>query len=308
MATPDYQSLIDSPTWAFIKASEAVYPSDAASLTVADQRRLYDAMCRVFLRACPETVTAIDAIVAGVACRVYAGGLPSVIYFHGGGFVVGGLHSHDDVCAEICHRTGLRVIAVDYRLSPEHLHPAAIEDAMAVVRQAASGGPVVLVGDSAGGNLAAAVSNAMRGKEAILGQVLIYALLGGDMDRGSYLEHASAPMLTTADVIFCTAVRFNGVPPSNDATASPLQGTDFSGLPPTVAIFAQCDPVADDSRHYCQKITSAGGLAHWIEEPGLVHGFLRARATTPRAAASFTRICAAIAALAASQWPYGETR
>ena len=94
-------------------------------------------------------------------CRIYPGAAPTVVYLHGGGFVVGGLHSHDDVCAEIRATTGLTVVAVDYRLSPEHLHPAALDDALAVIR--ALLGPVVLAGDSAGGNLAAAASHVLRG-------------------------------------------------------------------------------------------------------------------------------------------------
>ena len=308
MAKPDYQSIIDAETWGFIAATNAAYPADTASRSIVAQRDIYDAMCGKFVRGYPEGVIARDSLIAGVACRIYAGAAPSVIYLHGGGFVVGGLHSHDDVCAEICHRTGLTVIAVDYRLSPEHLHPAAFEDAMAVTRATAAAGPVVLAGDSAGGNLAAAVSGALRGHGMVLGQVLIYAGLGGDINAGSYLEHAFAPMLTREDVVFYTDVRFADGAPEGDATAAPLQDSSFAGLPPTVAIFAECDPVADDSRVYARRIAAAGGLAHWVAEPGLVHGYLRARHTVARAAASFTRICDAISALAAAEWPYGETR
>ena len=308
MAKPDYQSLIDAETWEFIRASEAAYPPDTASLDVAGQRRIYDAMCRRFFQGYPEGVSAQDRSIAGVACRSYPGRQPTVIYLHGGGFVVGGLHSHDDVCAEIRGRTGLSVMAVDYRLAPEHLHPAAFDDALAVTRAIAAFGPVILAGDSAGGNLAAAVSQALRGTGLVRGQVLIYAGLGGDIDAGSYLEHADAPMLTRADVAFYAGIRFSAAPIAPDETASPLQAIDFAGLPPTVAIFAQCDPVADDSRHYARRIAAAGGRAHWLEEPGLVHGYLRARSSVARAAASFGRICDAISALAAGEWPYGECR
>lgn len=308
MAKPDYQSLIDAETWEFIRASEAAYPPETASLDVAGQRRIYDTMCRGFFQGYPGGVTSEDRRIAGVACRVYPGAAPSVIYLHGGGFVVGGLHSHDDVCAEIRHRTGLSVIAVDYRLSPEHLHPAALEDALAVVRFTALAGPVVLAGDSAGGNLAAAVSGVLRGSGMVLGQVLIYAGLGGDIDAGSYIAHAFAPMLTREDVVFYAGVRFAGGAGERDASAAPLQDSSFAGLPPTVAICAECDPVADDSRHYARLIAAAGGRAHWLEEPGLVHGYLRARGSVARAAASFGRICDAITALAAGEWPYGDCR
>ena len=311
MPAPDYQSLIDAATWDFIRDSEASYPPDTASLTIADQRRIYDAMCAKFHRSYPAGVVAEDRAIAGVPCRVYPGPkssetVPKVVYLHGGGYVVGGLHSHDDVCADIRAATGLQVVAVDYRLSPEHLHPAAFEDALAVVQ--ALSGPLVLVGDSAGGNLAAAVSHALRGAARILGQVLIYPGLGGDRSKGSYQTHALAPMLTLADVKFYAGIRHGGVEVLGDATVAPLQDTDFAGLPPTVAIAAECDPLADDAHDYATAIRAAGGRAVSFTAPGMVHGYLRARGTVPRAAASFTEICNAISALAQGNWPYGEIK
>ena len=307
MTTVDYQSLIDAPTWAFIEATNAAYPPDTATLSIADQRAIYDRMCRVFFQGYPPGVMARDEVVAGVPCRVYPGAAPVVAYLHGGGYVVGGLHSHDDVCAEIRARTGLTVVAVDYRLSPENLHPAAFDDACAVIAELGRQGPVVLAGDSAGGNLAAASAHALRGKGvSILGQVLIYPGLGGDVNAGSYLAHAHAPMLSRDDVLYYKDIRHGGPPPEDDPTVYPLRDTDFAGLPPTLAISAQCDPLADDTRDYAARIRAAGGRAHWVEEPGLVHGYLRARASVPRAATSFTRIVEAISAFAAGRWPYGD--
>jgi acetyl esterase len=307
MTPVDYQSLIDAPTWAFIEATNASYPPDTATLSIADQRAIYDRMCRVFFQGYPAGVAARDEAVAGVPCRVYPGAAPVVVYLHGGGYVVGGLHSHDDVCAEIRARTGLTVVAVDYRLSPENLHPAAFDDACAVVAELGGKGPVVLAGDSAGGNLAAAAAHALRGRGvSILGQVLIYPGLGGDVNTGSSLTHAHAPMLSRDDVLFYKDIRHGGPPPEDDPTVYPLRDPDFTGLPPTLAIGAQCDPLADDARDYASKIRAAGGRAHWVEEAGLVHGYLRARASVPRAAASFTRIVDAISAFAKGQWPYGD--
>ncbi len=303
MTAVDYQSLIDAPTWSFIEATNAAYPPDTASLTIADQRAIYDRMCRVFFQGYPPGVTARDEAVAGVPCRIYPGADPVVIYLHGGGYVVGGLHSHDDVCAEIRARTGLTVVAVDYRLSPDHLHPAAFDDACGVVRALATKGPVVLAGDSAGANLAAAAAHALRGAGVkILGQVLIYPGLGGDVNVGSYITHAHAPMLTRDDVLFYKDIRHGGPPPEDDPTVYPLRDTDFTGLPPTLAIGAECDPLADDARDYAARIIAAGGQAEWVEEKGLVHGYLRARASVPRAAASFDRIVATI-----SRFAKGET-
>jgi len=216
------------------------------------------------------------------------------------------LHSHDDICADIRAATGLQVVAVDYRLSPEHRHPAAFDDARAVVQ--ALPGPLLLVGDSAGGNLAAAVSHSLRGDARILGQVLIYPGLGGDRSKGSYQAHACAPMLTLADVEFYAGIRHGGVEVHGDATAAPLQDSDFAGLPPTVAVAAECDPLADDAQDYATALRAAGGRAVSFTAPGMVHGYLRARATVPRAAQSFTEICNAISALAQQTWPYGDPK
>lgn len=306
----DYRTLIDAETWAFIEETGRWYPPEAAGFTIAEQRAVYDRMCKAFDRPHPPGVRAADQTIGGVNCRSYE---PSetapaaVVYFHGGGYVVGGLHSHDAICAEICAATGFRVIAADYRLSPEHLHPAAFDDAVAVVRAVAGEDqPLVLAGDSAGGNLAAAASHALRGEAAGLrGQCLIYPGLGGDMAAGSYLIHAEAPMLTRQDVLFYTGIRFAGgrVPAAPDVTASPLQDRDFSGLPPTFVVTAECDPIADDGRRYVARILAAGGRAALVEEAGLVHGYLRARHSVARARASFGRICNGIARLGQGLWP-----
>jgi acetyl esterase len=299
MTAPDYQSLIDAETWAFIRQTADYYPPDAIDMTIARQREVYDRMCRAFHRGYPPGVQTTDRSFAGVSARVYDSGAATVtvVYFHGGGFVVGGLHSHDDVCAEICAQTGLRVVAADYRLAPEHRHPAHFDDCRAVTRAVADhyGPALVLVGDSAGGALAASVCHAVRGEGlGIRGQVLIYPGLGGDRDRGSYLTHAQAPMLTRDDVLFYEQIRYDGPVPEADPTAMALRDRDFTGLPPTLVISAECDPLADDGRDYRDRILAAGGQAEWVLEPGLVHGYLRARCTVRRAADSFARVTAAI--------------
>ncbi|WP_298933442.1 alpha/beta hydrolase [uncultured Ruegeria sp.] len=305
----DYERLIDEETWAFIRRTAESYPDDAVDLSIDDQRRVYDTMCHDFRQPRPNQVKTQDRSADGVPVRVYTAGDPTrtVVYVHGGGFILGGLDSHDDVCAEICVQTGYRVVAVDYRLCPEHVHPAQFDDSWAAVEWAASefGDPIVLAGDSAGGNLAASVAHRARGRLGhVLGQVLIYPGLGGDRTQGSYVEHAYAPLLTLEDLQFYEKLRFGGAKPERDPTYAPLHDTDFSGLPPTVVITADCDPLRDDGPAYCEKIIASGGKAHWINEPGLVHGYLRARTTVKRASDSFERISVAIEALGQGIWSY----
>ncbi|MFN3721462.1 MAG: alpha/beta hydrolase [Paracoccaceae bacterium] len=304
MTAPDYQTLIDTPTWAFIRETEAAYPPDTARLTIVDQRRIYDDMCQKFHAGSPQGVTARNAPMGGVACRHYTrigsdNPVPQVLFFHGGGFVVGGLESHDDICAEICAATGMTVHAVDYRLCPEYPHPAAFQDCLSVARS--TRGPILLVGDSAGGALAACVARALCDPR-VLGQVLIYPVLGGRGD--SYRHHAKAPMLTGDDVDFYAKMRRADL---DDPTAYALGAQDYTGLPPTFAIAAECDPLASDASLYADRITAAGGRAVAITEPGLVHGFLRARHTVPRARASFARVTSTLSAFARHEWPFGDT-
>lgn len=306
MTAEDYQSLIDAATWQFIRQTESFYPENSGTLPIAQQRAIYDAMARHFHREYPPNTIVRDAEVADVPCRIFGGQAPTVIYFHGGSFIFGGLESHDDICAEICVATGSKVVMVDYRLAPEHLHPAALEDALAVTRALIADGPVVLVGDSAGGMLAASVAHILRSPQ-VLGQVLIYPGLGGDMSTGSYQSHAFAPMLTSADVKLGESIR--RVHDADDPALNlvPLRDSTFAGLPPTVAIAAECDPLASDCAAYAAAIQAAGGNAVAHTAQGMVHGYLRARGMVPRAAASFEMICGAIAALAAVRWPYGGT-
>ncbi|MER8436572.1 alpha/beta hydrolase [Mesorhizobium sp. M1393] len=306
-----YATLLEPALWAYIDRVNAWYPPEM-DLPVDKQRAVYDAMCRAFHAGTPTGVETSDNTVAGdhaIPIRRYqlAGKAPQamVVCYHGGGFVLGGLDSHDDICAEICAGTGFAVLSADYRLAPEHLHPAAFDDALAVFEWAASTGglPVVLCGESAGGNLAAGVAHAARRHpRPAIGQVLIYPELGGDESAGSYVEHAEAPLLTLSDIEFYRQVRSGKAKSPDDPTFLPLRDSDFSGLPPTVVVTAQCDPLSSDGEAYRDPFLAAGGRAWWYEEPRLVHSFLRARKTVPRAAEAFTRIVAAIATLGKGEW------
>ncbi len=306
----DYSTLLDDEIRAFAAETATWYPPDTAEMPVERQRAVYDAMCRAFFSGYPPGVRTQDGTFAGIACRTYeisASGPATVIYLHGGGFVVGGLHSHDDICAEICAATGFRTISVDYPLAPEHRHPENFAGGLAATRAIAArhGGRLVLAGDSAGANLAAAICQATRGEAlGIAGQMLIYPSFGGNMETGSYVAHAQAPMLSIQDVLASRLLRFGpGGPDPKDATGVPLGDSDFSRLPPTLVHAAECDPVCDDGPAYAAAILAAGGRARCTVEAGLVHGYLRARTRSARAAASFARILAGISALGAGDWP-----
>ena len=308
----DYTKLIDAETWAFIERTNSYYPPDTIDYTIAQQREIYDRMCREFFAGYPQGVTVETSAIAtpthNIPIRTYRSApqpAATVLYIHGGGFILGGLDSHDDVCAELCARTGYEIVSVDYRLAPEHLHPAAFDDAMSAFAWAAStrDQPILLCGDSAGGNLCAATAHATRGHaKRPAGQVLIYPGLGGDRSKGSYVTHAEAPMLTMRDLDFYKHIRTGGQDRSGDATLAPLADTDFAKLPPTVLVTAECDPLSSDGEAYRDRIVAAGGRATWFEEPGLVHGYLRARHTVGRARESFTRIVDAVAALGRGAW------
>ena len=207
----------DAGIWAFMEAGAQFYPADTTRMTLDDQRRCYDNLCAHFHAGRPDAMQVSD-----LTCPGAAGDIPlrhyvpdtanggCVIYMHGGGFILGGLDSHDDICCGIAHDAGVTVIAVDYRLAPEHVFPAAFDDCVAATgwvfdnssRLEIDPGRIVLAGDSAGGNLAAATCLARRdhGQAMPAGQVLIYPAFGGDRSRGSYLSRRNAPGLTTADM------------------------------------------------------------------------------------------------------------
>ena len=302
---PDYDTLIDAETWAFIRETEKWYPPETFNKCIAEQRRIYDAMCRVFFQGYPAGVSAADKDANGAPVRCYqeSGSEVTVLYAHGGSYMLGGLDSHDDVCAEICDATGFDVVAVDYRLMPEHARADGIDDFQTALDwlRASRGGKIITAGDSAGGFISASVVHANRQVGDIIGQVLIYPGLGVIQDGGSMEEHAFAPMLTRAEIMSVSDAFSKDQRPGGVEHMTPLSDDDFSGLPVTVAISAQCDPLADHAERYALAINGAGGQAVWLEDKGLVHGHLRARHTVKRARASFDRVLRAIALIGAGQ-------
>lgn len=314
---------LDADVRAFVEASERYYPPEANTWSAERNRRVYDELCEAFRPRWPEGVTSFDGL---FECSTRSGGVPYrryrwtdaprkttaiALYLHGGGFVVGGLESHDDVCADICARTGLEVVSVDYRLSPENVYPAALDDVNAAfVALANEGAPIVAVGDSAGGTLAAALCFRRRrvGGPMPVGQVLIYPALGPVRREGSYRERADAPMLRAEDCEYYYGLYSGTDGPErlNDPEFMPLAAEDFANLPPAWVVTADVDPLRDDGRDYCAGLQEAGLLSGWRNEPGLVHGYLRARNLSEKASASFSAIVDAICRIASPSKRSGD--
>ncbi|MFU2326571.1 alpha/beta hydrolase [Pseudomonas sp. NFX98] len=264
---------------------------NSTEISLNGLRQAYSEMCRAFTPPRPAGLYVVDFELAGVAVRSYqppasssTDAVACIVYLHGGGWVVGDLDSHDFICAELASTLGVLVIAVDYRLAPEHPFPAAFDDCLSVWR-ALRTGPfridperTLVAGDSAGGNLAAALCLALRdaGEPLPAAQVLIYPGLGGDQRLASRSECVDAPLLSSSDVDCYHALYLRGTAKPG-AYAMPLLAADFSGLPPALIAVAQFDPLRDDGVLYAERLNAAGVTATLYYGNGLVHGCLRAR-------------------------------
>jgi len=300
--TTDHPFPTESGILAFHKRCEDFYPADAVDAPIAQQRQWYDALCAEFDAPSPEGLIRQDEIMGGrIAVRRYRPAKIAtrtrVFYIHGGGFVVGSLQSHDAICAELAHAAKAELVSVDYRLAPEHVWPAAFDDCFEVLQWLlADGRPLVIAGDSAGGNLAAGVVLKARAEAigGIAGQVLIYPGLGGDLVTGSYVEMAEAPGLSTADVIYYREVL---KAPAESAFAHPLKATDFAGLPPAYITSAHFDPLRDDAALYAQRLIAAGVNVTYRDEPQMIHAWLRARHMSEGAREAFHHLCRGVSGL-----------
>ncbi|MBB3646563.1 acetyl esterase [Rhizobium sp. BK619] len=287
----------------FLQICDSVYPTEAVEASVEQQRHWYDALCARFDRPLPPDLIFADGMVQRIPIRRYRPrkivSRTILLYLHGGGFVVGSLESHHAICAEIADFAGAELVSVDYRLAPEYRWPAQTDDGFAVLRHLlAANNKVVLIGDSAGGNLAAGLALRARDEDlsGIVGQVLIYPALGGDLDAGSYVEMAAAPGLTTADVAYYREIL---QAPAGNEIAAPLQASSLAGLPPAFITVAHFDPLRDDGRHYAARLTEAGGEVWFREEPQMVHAWLRARHMSDGARDGFHAVCEAVRHFAA---------
>jgi acetyl esterase/lipase len=207
---------------------------------------------------------------------------PLVVNFHGGGFVLGNLDAGDWLCSMVAGELGAVVASVDYRLAPEHPAPAAVEDCVAATRwladhgeELAATGPLAVMGDSAGGNLAALVSIAARdaGAPSIAHQVLIYPAVDLTCSFPSIRELGDAPILTGDDIRTFTHHYLGDHIDPADPRVSPWFVEDLSGLPPALILTAEHDPLRDEGRAYADRLRAAGVPTRWTEYAGMPHGF-----------------------------------
>lgn len=264
----------------------------ALTADIAGQREAYSRMCRAFTPKRPAHLRVDELSLAGVAVRRYRSGpgqppQPAVLFLHGGGWVMGNLDSHEFLTAALADDLGVTVLAVDYRLAPEHPFPAAFEDCLAVWRtlrvEAARLGVdsqrVAVVGDSAGGNLAAALCLALRdtGEPQPLAQALIYPALSSDDSLPSRGTCGDAPLFGSADLDTYRAWYFAHGADACSPYAMPLLAANFRGLAPAFISVAQFDPLHDDGVHYAKALREAGVPTTFHPGLGLVHGCLRAK-------------------------------
>lgn len=232
-----------------------------------------------------------------IPIRVYhpegSGPFPIHLHYHGGGWVIGDLDTHDADCREVCRRAGVIVIAVDYRLAPEHPYPAAVEDCFAAAQWAAANaaaiggrsGPISVGGDSAGGNLAAVVSRLARdaGAPLINFQLLIYPVTDAAMDTASYTENSDGYMLTRQSMTWFWESYCSDAARRLEPDASPMRAADLAGLPAAHVMTAEFDPLRDEGEAYARRLQEAGVAVTCERYDGLIHGFFSQARMVPAA-------------------------
>ena len=210
--------------------------------------------------------------------------LPVYVYFHGGGWVIGDLDTHDVVCRQITAEAGVSVVSVDYRLAPEHKFPAAADDAWAATRWVVTHAAELAVdatrlavgGDSAGGNLAAVMALMAReaGGPAIALQVLLYPVTDVAGEAESYQTFADGYMLTRDSMRWFIAHYLKASEDAADWRASPLRTPSLAGLPPALIITAGFDPLRDEGEAYARRLREAGVRVDYACYGGMIHGFV----------------------------------
>ncbi len=244
-----------------------------------------------------------------IPLRVYwpnaAGPLAMVVYFHGGGHVIGSLDTHDIIARNLCAGAEALVVSVDYRMGPEHRFPAAVEDAWAALRWVVEAAPtlgadaarVAVCGDSAGANLAAVAALMARdaGGPAIRLQALIYPVADYNLTGDSYQRYATGYGVVTRAAM--EWFRSHYLPRPGDADdwrASPIKAANLAGVAPAIIVTAECDVLRDDGQSYAEALRAAGAPVEYKEYPGMIHGFFGLAPAVDDAADAQRHVAAAL--------------
>ncbi len=262
------------------------------SLSPAEARAVFDAMAKARGGTPAPTARSADLAAPGpggaVPLRVHwpnaEGTRPAVLYFHGGGHVLGNLDTHDVIARNLCAGSEAVVVSVDYRMGPEHRFPAAVDDSWAAYRWLAANeadlgvdpARLAVCGDSAGGNLAAVVALQARdaGDTEIRMQALIYPVADYALVGDSYARYATGHGVLTAAAMAWFRRHYLAAPDDvDDWRASPIKAASLAGLPPTVIVTAECDVLRDDGARLAQALRDAGVAVDYKEFAGMIHGF-----------------------------------
>ncbi len=305
---------LDPQLKALLDAMEAMHRPALSDGTAAQGRAAFREL--ILGASTPESVVpvgsveqlGVDGAAGELAARVYrpedAGtGVPTVAFFHGGGFVIGDLDTHDNTARTLCREVSAVVVSVDYRLAPEHPWPAAVDDAVAAARWVAAhagtlGGDaarVAVAGDSAGGNLAAVVAQVFRdeGGPALAGQLLAYPATDMTGRFPSVAENADGYFLTADDMAwFHRQYAPAGEAPYGDPRFAPLAAGSLVGLPPAVVVTAGFDPLRDEGQTYAERLRADGVEVRERCFDTLIHGFLSLGALSAGAQSAVDETCA----------------
>lgn len=304
---------VDDGMLSFYKELSKQSPPESANWPLPTQRKAWDDVCRMFRAPRPDTLMVEDLTIEGIHVRVYRppgeAPKPGVIYFHGGGWVLGSCETHDDMCAEMAAGADAVVVLVDYRLAPENPHPAQLEDSLKILDWMREQGRALGIdpsritgaGDSAGGQMTAGLALYLRdhGLDQIKAMVMIYPVLGADVNTNSYIRNADAPCLTRSEMIFYLD-SFLGPRDSgswNDPYAVPMLAPSLEGLPACFIAVAMHDPLCDDGLLFAEKLKAAGIPVATRKEPALAHSYMRARHVSEPARKGFDAIVEALRTL-----------
>jgi acetyl esterase len=269
--------------------AEMIDPRPIEALSVAEARARGGSVNAAPALA-PEPVADVRDVVIDtlppISARLYrprSGRLPLLVYFHGGGWVVGSVAISDPFCRALANASGCAVVSVEYRLAPEDRFPAAADDAYAATRWSADhasdldidASRIAVGGSSAGGNLAAVVALMARerGAPRVAFQLLHVPVTDHDFDTPSYRANGTGFGLTLKGMKWFWDLYAPDPKMRDEPYASPLRAKDLSGLPPAHVVTAECDPLRDEGKAYATRLLQAGVATTYVEYPGMVHGF-----------------------------------